>query len=69
LLSELGGLDPHVDYFVLPPLCPLDGSPYDFSQTDRLIERAIESTDAWIDAGGFERPREYAQLSLHEHRH
>ncbi len=69
LLSELGGLDPHVDYFVLPPLCPLDGSPYDFSQTDSLIERAIASTDAWIDAGGLERPREYAQLSLHEHRH
>jgi NTE family protein len=69
LLSELGGLDPRIDYFVLPPLCPLAGSPYDFSQTDQLIERAINSTDAWIADGGLERPRLHAQLSLHEHSH
>jgi NTE family protein len=69
LLSELGGLDPAVDYFVLPPLCPLDVSPYDFSHTEELIERAIESTDSWIAQGGLEHPRVYAQLSLHEHAH
>ena len=69
LLSELAGLEPHIDYFVLPPLCPLTGSPYDFSQTEQLIERAIKSTDAWIDDGGLERPRVHAQLSLHEHSH
>lgn len=69
LLSELDGLAPHVDYFVLPPLCPLDGSPYDFSQTDVLIERAIKSTDAWLAEGGMDRPRVHAQLSLHEHSH
>jgi len=69
LLSELGGLEPHIDYFVLPPLCPLDGSPYDFSQTNQVIERAINSTDAWIAGGGLERPRVHAQLSLHEHSH
>ena len=67
LLSELGGLDPSVDYFVLPPLCPLEISPYDFTQTSKLIERAINSTDAWIAGGGLERPRVHAQLSLHEH--
>ena len=69
LLSELGGLDPQVDYFVLPPLCPLDVSPYDFSQTDGLIERAIKSTEDWLAEGGLERPREHAQLSLHSHKH
>jgi NTE family protein len=69
LLSELRGLDPQIDYFVLPPLCPLAGSPYDFSQTDHLIERAIKSTDAWIADGGLERPRVHAQLSLHKHSH
>ena len=69
LLSELGGLDPSVDYFVLPPLCPLEVSPYDFTQTSQLIERAINSTDAWIAGGGLERPRVHAQLSLHEHSH
>ncbi|HET7848565.1 MAG TPA: patatin-like phospholipase family protein [Pseudolabrys sp.] len=68
LLSELQELDGgDVEYFVLPPLCPLRGSPYDFSQTDALIERAIKSTDQWIADGGLERPNVHAQLSIHKH--
>jgi NTE family protein len=69
LLSELEGLDPRVDYFIVPPLCPLTGSPYDFSQTSQLIARAVESTSAWLAGGGLERPRIHAQLSLHKHSH
>ncbi len=67
LISELEHLPPEIDYHVLPPLCPLDGSPYDFSHTDELITRAIESTDEWIDGGGLEVPRTHAQLGLHKH--
>src|SRR6478752_242916 len=40
LMNELQGLDSSIDYFVVPPLCPLTGSPYDFSHTSELIERA-----------------------------
>jgi NTE family protein len=69
LISELENLGPQIDYYVLPPLCPLDGSPYDFSHTDELITRAIESTDEWIDGGGLEVPRALAHLGLHKHRH
>ena len=69
LISELENLGPQVDYYVLPPLCPLKGSPYDFSHTDELIARAIKSTNEWIDGGGFEVPRTHAQLGLHKHRH
>jgi NTE family protein len=69
LLSELEGLDPRIDYFIVPPLCPLAGSPYDFSQTSLLIARAVESTSAWLAGGGLERPRVHAQLSLHKHSH
>jgi len=69
LLSELEGLDQRIDYFVLPPLCPLHGSPYDFSQTNQLIARAMESTSAWLDEGGLERPRVHEQLGLHKHSH
>jgi NTE family protein len=65
LIEELESLERQVDYFVLPPLCPLSGSPYDFSQTDTLIARAIESTDAWLDGGGLERPRVHTQLGRH----
>ncbi len=54
LVAELEGLDPDIEYFVVPPLCPLVGSPYDFSRTDDHIERAIRSTDAWLAQDGLE---------------
>ena len=64
-LRELDGTD--IEYFVVPPLCPLGGSPYDFSQTGVLIERAGKVTDAWIADGGLERANIHAQLSIHTH--
>jgi NTE family protein len=68
LTTDLEGLDGgSIEHFVLPPLCPLGGSPYDFSQTGALIERAAKSTDAWIADGGFDRPNVHAQLSVHRH--
>ena len=69
LISELEGLGREIEYFVLPPLCPLKGSPYDFSQTDQLIARAIESSSAWLADGGLDRPNTHAQLGLHKHSH
>jgi len=69
LIEELESLDRQIDYFVLPPLCPLGGSPYDFSHTGELIARAIESTDAWLAGGGLDRPRVHTQLGLHKHSH
>jgi NTE family protein len=48
LVSELENLDPDIEYFVVPPLCPLVGSPYDFSRTADHIARAIRTTDAWL---------------------
>ena len=69
LLHELEHLDQRIDYFIVPPLCPLTGSPYDFSQTNRLIARAMESTKAWLAEGGLEQPRIHKQLSLHKHEH
>jgi NTE family protein len=68
LMIELEHLEPHIDYYVLPPLCPLECSPYDFSRTGELIERAIASTDEWIDGGGLTAPRTHAQLGLHKHK-
>ena len=69
LISELDSLERDIDYYVLPPLCPLKGSPYDFSHTGELIERAVESTDVWLAQGGLERPRTHTQLGLHKHAH
>jgi NTE family protein len=68
LLSELKELDGSgIEYFVLPPLCPLTGSPYQFSQSNALIDRAIKSTDAWIADGGLEKPNVHVHLSIHKH--
>ena len=64
-LRELDGTD--IEYFVVPPLCPLGGSPYDFSRTGVLIERAGKVTDAWIADGGLERANIHAQLGTHTH--
>ncbi|TPQ36589.1 alpha/beta hydrolase [Bradyrhizobium guangdongense] len=54
LVEELEGLGPEIAYFVVPPLCPLVGSPYDFTRTADHIERAVKSTDAWLAQDGLE---------------
>ncbi|WP_346657744.1 patatin-like phospholipase family protein [Bradyrhizobium sp. 160] len=69
LMTELQGLDHSIDYFVVPPLCPLTETPYDFSKTSELIERAAMSTETWLSEGGLDRPRVHAQLSTHKHEH
>jgi NTE family protein len=69
LMNELQGLDHSIDYFVVPPLCPLTGSPYDFSRTSELIERAAMRTDAWLSEGGLDHPGVHTQLSTHKHMH
>ena len=69
LIGELEALDPKIEYYIAPPLCPLKGSPYDFSQTSELIARARKSTQAWIAEGGLQHPRVHAQLGLHKHDH
>lgn len=39
---------------IVPPLCPLAVSVFDFSQTASLIERAATQTSQWLSAGGLE---------------
>src|SRR5580698_1023188 len=67
LVSELEDLDPAVEYFVVPPLCPLVGSPYDFSRTSEHIERAIRSTDAWLAQNGLEKSGIPEEMRPHSH--
>ncbi|WJR78011.1 patatin-like phospholipase family protein [Bradyrhizobium sp. NP1] len=67
LVSELENLDPAIEYYVVPPLCPLVGSPYDFSRTADHIERAKAATDAWIAASGLEKRLIPHELRPHSH--
>jgi NTE family protein len=52
---------------VVPPLCPLVGSPYDFSRTSDHIERAIRSTDAWLAQSGLEQSGIPGEMRPHSH--
>jgi NTE family protein len=65
--SELESLDEGVDFHVAPPLCPLRGSPYDFSQAAELIERATANTNAWLADGGLERREIPDHMNAHRH--
>ena len=67
LVSELEGLGPDIEYFVVPPLCPLVGSPYDFTRTSDHIERAIQSTDAWLKQNGFGQTGIPDEIRPHSH--
>jgi NTE family protein len=67
LVSELEGLGPDIEYFVVPPLCPLVGSPYDFTRTCDHIDRAIRSTDAWIEQNGLQEGNIPHELRPHDH--
>jgi NTE family protein len=67
LVSELESIEPGIEYFVVPPLCPLVGSPYDFSRTADHIQRAIVSTDAWLERGGLQRGGIPEEMRPHGH--
>jgi len=67
LVNELEALGPDIEYFVVPPLCPLVGSPYDFSRTADHIDRAILSTDAWLAQHGLQQGRIPHEMRLHSH--
>ena len=54
LVSDLESVAGAVEIITVPPLCPLKCSPYDFSQSRELIERAAENTGNWLAAHGLE---------------
>jgi NTE family protein len=67
LVNELENLGPDIEYFVVPPLCPLVGSPYDFSRTAEHIERARLSTEAWLAKDSLKQGEIPHELRPHDH--
>jgi NTE family protein len=67
LVIELENLGPEIEYYVIPPLCPLVGSPYDFSRTADHIDRAVLSTDAWLAQNGLTKQEIPHELRPHDH--
>jgi NTE family protein len=52
---------------IVPPLCPMAQSAYDYSHGAELIARARESTKAWIRDGGLGRCEFPGPLNIHRH--
>jgi NTE family protein len=52
---------------VVPPLCPVEHSSYDYAHAAELIERARDSTRAWLIAGGSARREFPGPLRVHSH--
>jgi len=52
---------------IVPPLCPVAVSSYDYAHGAALIERGRETARAWLAAGGLERSEFPEPLTEHRH--
>lgn len=68
LMHEIEAMPDGVAVHLVPALCPLAVSPYDFTASRQLIERAHQSTKQWIVQGGLERRARACELAAHHHR-
>ncbi len=67
LVQDLERWSAQVQIAVVPPLCPLDVSPYDYTRCGELIERAAQATLAWLRADGLS--SRLVPGALHPHTH
>jgi NTE family protein len=67
LMHELEVISQGIEVHLVPTLCPLAVSPFDFSAAPQLMERAAESAQKWIDEGGLTRRARPQELSPHRH--
>ena len=67
IVKELEALDASVTFHVVPSLCPVSNSAYDFSKTGELIERAAAQSRDWLASGGLERSDIPDALRPHDH--
>ncbi|MGH8279602.1 MAG: patatin-like phospholipase family protein [Gammaproteobacteria bacterium] len=54
---------------IVPPLCPLGVTVFDFSETSALIARAAAQTRDWLAAGGVDQTGPLHVPLAHHHRH
>jgi NTE family protein len=64
LVQDIEILGKQAEMIVVPPLCPVEVTPYDFSQTASLIERARASTANWLDNSGLRKQRQIPHALL-----
>jgi NTE family protein len=69
LISDIERFSDRAELVVVPPLCPVTASAYDFSQTADLMRRAEATTRLWLRKKGLEREGAPGELLPHEHEH
>ena len=67
LQSDMDRFRSQVELVIVPPLCPLGTSPYDFSQTSELIHRADAMTRLWLRKRGMESGDAPPEMLVHHH--
>ena len=67
LITDVQDFQHRVDLRVIPPVCPLDVSPADFSHARSLIDTAYAGASRWLDAIGLEPIAETSDAALHRH--
>ncbi|MGH7121981.1 MAG: patatin-like phospholipase family protein [Acetobacteraceae bacterium] len=67
MVRDLREVSRTAEVLTVPTLCPLAVSPFDFSHTSELIDRAVNTTRKWIAGGGLTRPGIPHQLVPHKH--
>jgi len=67
LMHELEHIPSDIQVHLVPTLCPLAVSPFDFSSSRELIERAARSSQKWMEDGGLTRPARPEELAPHRH--
>lgn len=66
LVADLESCIGQADIVTVPPLCPLEVSPYDFSRAGELIDRAAAQTRRWLQQGGLDIHRIPGALRPHQ---
>ena len=67
LILDIERFKGQAELIVIPPLCPLTVTPYDFSQTPELIQRAEATTRLWLKKHGMQGAGPPPALLSHSH--
>ncbi|WP_354683723.1 patatin-like phospholipase family protein [Cupriavidus necator] len=67
LVNDLQHFAERAHISVVPPLCPLDISPYDYTKCGELIDRAAATTAQWLKANGLDSRHVPGALHVHTH--
>ena len=67
LARDVARLVGDVTIKVLPPLCPLSTSAFDFTQAAALIARSRSASEDWISSGDIDLPAPQRFLAAHGH--